>query len=306
MRKYHPDSSADPNAHLRAQELNAAFAVLGNPTRRAAYDASRSTHQSSASTHPPDDHSPTPSQAMPRGFGFPINVTGTNAPWILGVVVVTILVIASAGTHREAQPISGFNNAAATGAASLSAGEPTSPNIPTATASNAASQDLPLSLAVQGPTTLRFPANPVDFEDVNGAAVKFDEVLNKRGIVGAREFSKTCHKNVIAKPTWSAADLCTAFDIGAAHFDAEMAKAANGAITQDKYFRFRDDNARDTYSQLGVDPFSVVDRIDNIRRSVGPIVDDVILARLNRDQSARNASSAERASGDNAVSSANQ
>ena len=40
MRLYHPDTSKDPDAASKAQEINAAYATLGNGRKRAAYDAS--------------------------------------------------------------------------------------------------------------------------------------------------------------------------------------------------------------------------------------------------------------------------
>jgi hypothetical protein len=39
MRVYHPDRNGDPEAQSRAREITAAFAVLGDPEKRAAYDA---------------------------------------------------------------------------------------------------------------------------------------------------------------------------------------------------------------------------------------------------------------------------
>jgi hypothetical protein len=39
MRIYHPDRNDDPRAQARAREITAAFAVLGDPARRADYDA---------------------------------------------------------------------------------------------------------------------------------------------------------------------------------------------------------------------------------------------------------------------------
>jgi len=39
MRMYHPDTNDDPRAQSRVREITAAFAVLGDPERRAAYDA---------------------------------------------------------------------------------------------------------------------------------------------------------------------------------------------------------------------------------------------------------------------------
>lgn len=40
-RKYHPDVSEDPQAERRMRELNEAYAVLGDPARRRAYDRRR-------------------------------------------------------------------------------------------------------------------------------------------------------------------------------------------------------------------------------------------------------------------------
>ena len=39
--KYHPDKNASADAHQRMQELNEAYAVIGDPARRAAYDRQR-------------------------------------------------------------------------------------------------------------------------------------------------------------------------------------------------------------------------------------------------------------------------
>ncbi len=39
IRRYHPDTNPDPQAQAWAREITAAFSVLGNPARRAEYDA---------------------------------------------------------------------------------------------------------------------------------------------------------------------------------------------------------------------------------------------------------------------------
>jgi curved DNA-binding protein CbpA len=41
MRKYHPDTNPSLDAARKATEINAAYAVLGDPGRRAAYDMAR-------------------------------------------------------------------------------------------------------------------------------------------------------------------------------------------------------------------------------------------------------------------------
>jgi len=37
-RQYHPDVNHEPNAEEKFKEINEAFAVLGDPEKRAAYD----------------------------------------------------------------------------------------------------------------------------------------------------------------------------------------------------------------------------------------------------------------------------
>ncbi len=39
--KYHPDKNSSPDAHRRMQELNEAYAIIGDPYQRAAYDRER-------------------------------------------------------------------------------------------------------------------------------------------------------------------------------------------------------------------------------------------------------------------------
>ena len=40
-RKYHPDMNKSPGATFRMQEINVAYEVLRNPTKRAQYDRGR-------------------------------------------------------------------------------------------------------------------------------------------------------------------------------------------------------------------------------------------------------------------------
>lgn len=52
-RKYHPDVSKEPRAAERMAEINEAHAVLGDPERRAAYDAVGQGHQAGERFTPP-------------------------------------------------------------------------------------------------------------------------------------------------------------------------------------------------------------------------------------------------------------
>lgn len=63
-RKYHPDVAESPEAAARMAAINAAWAVLRDPRRRAAYDAQRAgATRSNAAPAGPPHHAPT---AAPR------------------------------------------------------------------------------------------------------------------------------------------------------------------------------------------------------------------------------------------------
>src|SRR5438067_9940076 len=62
-RLYHPDLNADPSAAARMRAVNAAYAVLSDPRRRAAYDARRAYAIPAVAVARP---APGPSSAPPR------------------------------------------------------------------------------------------------------------------------------------------------------------------------------------------------------------------------------------------------
>jgi curved DNA-binding protein CbpA len=86
-KRYHPDVDASPEAAARMAEINEAYAVLGDPARRAAYDegldltirspradgASENPHGAKAtnraSTGPLDDPAPPPREHRPAPHG---------------------------------------------------------------------------------------------------------------------------------------------------------------------------------------------------------------------------------------------
>ena len=55
VRKYHPDVSKLEDADARTKEINEAYEVLGDPTKRAAYDALGRGHRAGESFQPPPD-----------------------------------------------------------------------------------------------------------------------------------------------------------------------------------------------------------------------------------------------------------
>lgn len=60
MRLYHPDTNNGPEADRRVREITAAFAVLGDPQSRAAYDAQRVLHDSGVNLWPVSDQGSRP------------------------------------------------------------------------------------------------------------------------------------------------------------------------------------------------------------------------------------------------------
>jgi hypothetical protein len=288
MRKYHPDTNRDPNATARAQAINAAFDILGNVQRRAAYDAARSTQRAHTPPPPPEDPAPPPQYTPPpnwkpsqRGFTW-------SKKWTVGATA--FVLVGFIGNVLSGLPINQPTNvapavidAAAAAVAADSASVVSPP--PTSEPQQASLQ----WTAPQNNTSLPSPAMPISFDDLDHAARDFDRVLSKRGMLGAKAYSESCHKELTTNPTWAAADQCTAFDIAAAHIDGAIASASNGTFTQNDYFRFKNDNPNDTYTQLGIDRSAAQERIDGIRREIGSIVDNVISGRLNRERAAREA-----------------
>jgi hypothetical protein len=57
---YHPDTNPDPQAQSRVREITEAFAVVGDPAKRAAYDSLRSLGNEAAGRFGPDRDSPPP------------------------------------------------------------------------------------------------------------------------------------------------------------------------------------------------------------------------------------------------------
>jgi curved DNA-binding protein CbpA len=73
--KYHPDTNRSDNANQRMQEINEAYQVLKDPTRRAHYDLYyiRNTDQKSGNGHAWNEYAPptgsNPGQASPPSIG---------------------------------------------------------------------------------------------------------------------------------------------------------------------------------------------------------------------------------------------
>jgi hypothetical protein len=102
MRHYHPDRNLSAQAAARARAINHAYAVLGDPARRAEYDARRAGHQFAILGIAPEEEEP-----QPRRWRAPL-VGGIAAAAIGLFVVLTVVPPAQPerpGRTREAQTL---------------------------------------------------------------------------------------------------------------------------------------------------------------------------------------------------------
>lgn len=94
MRELHPDSSARPVDHDEISAVSAAWAVLSNAKRRAAYDANRQRSE--------------PNHEAPRGYTYAVDATPARYPWklvlTLGAIgIVAVLLVAA--FSKPAEPL---------------------------------------------------------------------------------------------------------------------------------------------------------------------------------------------------------
>ena len=101
VRLYHPDVCQDPDAEERTCRLNSAHHILGDPERRAIYDASRSQSGRPAAGPAPvtDSVRSSRSAAMPRDAfhdrsrGVPLLVLGIVATMVVTVTTVLLMLL---------------------------------------------------------------------------------------------------------------------------------------------------------------------------------------------------------------------
>ncbi len=85
--KYHPDVYHGADAQQRMAMLNAAYAVLGDPAKRASYDAQRGGPRRAAGTPTPPVLSVSPADvdlgqmAVGRSRTLTLRVRNTGQPW---------------------------------------------------------------------------------------------------------------------------------------------------------------------------------------------------------------------------------
>lgn len=310
MLKYHPDTNRGADATQRAAAINEAFSVLGDPQRRAAYDASRAR---GSTPPPPPPPNPPPSPPAPAPMSEqPPSTSAMQPGWLkrLGGFVAVVLIggIVRVAIHEANRP--SYSSAAAaytSGNEQMDAesmdtmtdnmtavdqlasinGAPEGimmDNGAAAITNSQASSDLLANYTYQAPTN-------VDFKVIESAAGTFAKVLNRGGIMGARAWSQDCHDKAEKAPSWSAADRCAAFDYAARYIDAGMVQAAD--LRPNPYFLFQADNQADNYKIVGGQPYTVGERLRRIRAAVEPVTYDAVMSGVRQREAKRAAETTE-------------
>lgn len=287
IRKYHPDTNKSPDATIRCAKINEAYATLGDPTKRKTYDRIRQERadakNSERSSPPPPP--PPPPQSGPQERGAPNAHDGAAtlehepakiSKFVWWIILAGIILLIWVGNTRSTTTSTGEQSPAQY--QDTSSSEENGAILAADNALDAASNSVILD--VKAPQEL--PVVAVQFDNIERAARSFDRVLNKAGIAGARKYSESCHSAVARSPSWNGADECAAFDFAARFVDQGMVTVAG--IPANNYFAFKSENEADDYSLFQAPSYVVAERIEKIRKFVGPVVTQEIEDRISRNQ----------------------
>lgn len=262
MRRYHPDTNKDPAAEQKAQAINAAYAVLGDPERRARYDSARrkstdgqSTSNRKSQNRAEPESPPPPPPPMDNSEVVPFEEgRGGMAAFAFLLVLGAAAIIAYASTPNIERQADELREQA--------------DSLDTMNVDETLTTNEVLANEVASATLSEIPQPTVEYSNVEAAANRLASILMKDGIAGARSYSQNCHKDVQESPSWEGADNCAAFDFAAAYVD--QAISGEGKWAPSGYFKFQQDNMDDTYEAAGAPPYTVAARLNQIRRAVEP------------------------------------
>lgn len=290
MLRYHPDTNRSEDATKRAAAINAAYAILGDPKKRAAYDeAQRNFAGRTGGGSPPPP--PAPPKTTPKPPPAPLNPMSSGSKtlltWLLFIIVVGgVRVLTTA--HSSASDVDNTlvadlnttDDMAVMDDNMMAAdGVQTAPEVPTrGEALGLMANDMAPEASATSQTL-----SALNFQNIEGAAKSFDRVLARRGMAGARAASEACHAKLKAQLSWPAADNCVGFDLAARFVDQTVAREMKNSENQ--YFKFAADNAADSYSGLN-SSYLAGERVSRIREAIGPTVGQIIQARLARQEPA--------------------
>jgi hypothetical protein len=324
MLKYHPDNNRTDAATAHATRINEAYATLGDPAKRAAYDREhRRRHaRQTAAQYRAERNAAKASGVEPRpkeGPGssrMPATTGGREDGsnqflYMIGACIALVGMGAlSNATNSRSVPETRATTKAVTGArhvptAQEIAGTAPSPtrvahgqNVtsvfgaaappaqPAPLAATAAASDISYEEApVLDPMDRTRAAPPLDFAVIEAAARDVDRAIRGGGLAEARIQSQRCHEEVQRRLSWSLADRCAAYDYAVRLIDVQVSQARG--TPNNAYFRFREDNLPDMYatSSLGADLVRV--RLQRIRKAATATAFQVLQERL--DERAREA-----------------
>lgn len=291
MRRYHPDTSSDPQASQRAKEINAAYAILSDPDLRRDYDHRRAGGGGGSAPPPPgNDPPPTASDPdlpvpMKNGPGVFLAYAGL-AVFLIGAAVFASLPGSDAAENTmNVDETMTTENAVWNDTAAIDAANTAVDNALDAAGNAVDAAENAANDAVDQSTLATQPAVPVRFENVESAAKRFAAILMDSGISGARAYSTKCHRDVMANPSWSAADYCAAFDYAAAHIDRQITGTANW--TPSSYFKFQADNQQDHFLEAGAQPYSTAMRLQSIKQAAESSAQEAVQTAIERSRQKR-------------------
>lgn len=278
MLKYHPDTNNSPDAFERAQAINAAYAILGDPDKRATYDRQREAHAASANrtnssaaeprsgSSPSRPSTPRPTTDQPSAGREAVaekKASGGKPVWqIFGSIGVISLVIAFIGISpkhdaeavSEEPPYSSAYDTPTNGAAGAGNEKLDGQYVPT-----------------QAP-----PA--ISENDVLDGMDDFTRTFKQEGFFGVIAASEHCIAASDQSPSWSSIDRCEAFGAEADKFALSLYMTGGGQFGADAFFRGKlSGRAASQYQLLGQSHSFGVDRAAQINAAVSRLTSRVPL-----------------------------
>ena len=323
MRRYHPDKNPSESARKKTIEINAAYAVLGDPAKRAAYDTRRAqsgpkkkttatngAQSSSPPTPEPPPHKPaTAASNVDLGGGR----GGIIFASILTLVIIGSLVVAGLNaTDMANNTMNVDENLTAidmNATVDMNATDINATDEAGSIAAPNADEALKNALSELGDTSAipadlsQQPTATLDYSTIEDAAQKVAKIIATNGMAGARAYSENCHKAVQANPSWTAADGCAAFDYAAAYIDAAVTTQAGWP--KNGYFDFQSDNQTDQYAAVGAASYRTYDRLPKIKAAAQQAGLDAFRTELARQQTIRRMGDAQQSSQNNASAPSN-
>jgi curved DNA-binding protein CbpA len=291
MRKYHPDKSSDSQATSKAAEINEAYAILGDPEKRAAYDRENGYSHSDKHQEPagdaPESSKSSDNTKVPERELEPTRANSKWGLWQYGSIAAGIILIAviygesrNRATDYSTEATSDYTDIAAD-AVTYDASEGT---LSAATATAGPDIDLLGTSEFALPETAKKtlgPLSSLSYPDIEKAVFEFDRVLAQRGILGAKSYSIKCHEAAKESMEWSKYDFCVAFDLAAAHLDNAVTE--KNETPPNAYFSFMSENAADQYVGAQFMSDSLKQRVNSIQRAVRPALLETLSARIAKD-----------------------